>query len=97
MPPLSRAEQIFEMRLAIIDGIWGISFRRHGEITEYYFQESLNAVIAFMSQFLPPRLEPRDALIAAAARGESIRLPFDPPTVEDEVPAPAGRKAKSKI
>lgn len=76
MPPMRHAEEIFEMRLGIMDAIWAISYRRHGAITEWYFHEAYNAMVAFMLQFLPPRVEPRERLVAAAARGETLSLPF---------------------
>ncbi len=93
MPPMRDAERIFEMRVAIIDAIWGVSFRRHGEITEWYFQEAYNAVAAFMLQFLPARVEPRDTLVAAAARNEFLRLPFgSTPGVSDAATRRNGRR-----
>ncbi len=77
MPHMRNPAEIFEMRLAIIDGIYGISYRRHGMITDRYFDEAHKAVVAFISQFLPPRLELRQSWIEAAERGEHISLPFE--------------------
>lgn len=81
MPPMPSADQIFEIDFAIVDAIWGISFRRHGEITDEFLQEAITAAGAYIAQFLPARLEPREVLIAAAARKQGISLPF--PSRED--------------
>lgn len=85
MPPITDPTMMYEMEFAIADGIWALSYRRHGEITERYFEESYNAVNAFKRQFLPLKLEARPALVAAAAAGESIRLPLlSPPHASED-------------
>ena len=76
MPELRNAQKIFEMHFAIVDSIWGLSFRKHGKITEYYAQESHNACVAFHLQFLPQRVEPTEALAKAQAAGRKISLPI---------------------
>jgi AcrR family transcriptional regulator len=77
MPFMRNPEDIFEMRMAIIDAIYAISYRRHGKITDHYFREAHRAVVAFMSQVLPPRLELRESVIEAATKGEYMLLPYE--------------------
>ncbi len=78
MPLIREPEKKFEIRLGILDSVWQISVRRHGMITEEYFEESVRAAIAYGRLYLPDYLEPRDLLLEAKERGESLNLPFDP-------------------
>jgi AcrR family transcriptional regulator len=77
MPFIRNPDDVFEMRVAIIDAIFAISYRRFGKINEQYVQEAHRAVVAFMSQFLPPRMELRESLIEAAVRGEFVHAPLE--------------------
>ena len=76
MPYVKDPERRFEVRIGILDAIWTISVRRHGRITDDYLAVAYNACVAYARLFLPEFVEPRDELLAAAARGESISLPF---------------------
>lgn len=77
MPPLARAPDIFEMRLAILDAIWAVSVRRHGSITEQYHRDAFEACVAFSRLHLPTYLERRAAIIDAENRGLEVRLAHD--------------------
>jgi AcrR family transcriptional regulator len=75
MPPLRDATTKFHIALALLDAVWAISFEAHGRITEAFYEEGKAAFVAYCSLFLPPRLEPREACLAAAAKGATIQLP----------------------
>ncbi len=77
MPVIREPEKKFEIRLAILDSVWQISVRRHGTITEEYFEESVKAAIAYARLYIPDHLEPRELLVDAARRGGTIELPYD--------------------
>jgi AcrR family transcriptional regulator len=77
MPAMSEPEKKFEIRVGILDSVWQISVRRHGRITEEYFEESVKAAIAYSRLYLPDHLEPRPFLVEAAERGATIELPYD--------------------
>lgn len=77
MPVISEPEKKFEIRLGILDSVWQISVRRHGYITEEYFEESVKAAIAYGRIYIPDHLEPRELLIEATRVGGTICLPFD--------------------
>jgi AcrR family transcriptional regulator len=66
-----------EISLAILDSIWTISVRRHGRITDDYFEEAYRATVAYRLLYLPEYLRPREILTTAAANGQSLLLPFD--------------------
>ena len=75
MPALKNATKIFHIGLAIMDAVWAISYQQHGEITEEFFRDGVAAGQAYHRLFLPEYVEPRQACLDAAARGEMIRLP----------------------
>lgn len=77
MPVISEPEKKFEIRLGILDSVWQISVRRHGYITEDYFEESVKAAIAYGRIYIPDHLEPRELLLEAARSGGTVSLPFD--------------------
>ena len=84
MPIIREPEKKFEIRLGILDSVWQISVRRHGFITEEYFEESVKAAIAYARLYIPDHLEPRELLIEAARAGKSIELPYDVETIQME-------------
>jgi len=55
----------FTVSFAIHDGIWAMSYAKHGHITPQYAKEGLRAVLAYMSTFLPDTI----ALRAPPAAG----------------------------
>lgn len=77
MPLIREPEKKFEIRLGILDSVWQISVRRHGYITEEYFEESVKAAVAYGRIYLPDQLEARELLLEGRASGGSINLPFD--------------------
>lgn len=77
MPVIREPEKKFEIRLGILDNVWQISVRRHGYITEEYFEESTKAAIAYARLYIPDHLEPREFLLDAARKGGTIELPYD--------------------
>lgn len=77
MPVIREPEKKFEIRIAILDSVWQISVRRHGTITEEYFEESVKAAIAYARLYIPDHLEPRELLVEAKRRGGTIELPYD--------------------
>lgn len=79
MPYMSDPERVFEINLAILDGIWEVSVRREGYVTEAYMDETDRACFAYLRLFLPDRIDLREALKVAQARGEHLlmHLPGD--------------------
>jgi AcrR family transcriptional regulator len=59
MPALSDHASRFEICLTILHAVWGISFQRHGTITDVYLEEGLEASFAYCRLFLPPHIERR--------------------------------------
>jgi hypothetical protein len=77
MPHMRNPADIFELRLVITDAIYTVSYRRHGQITDWYFEEAVKAVVAYLSQFLSPRLEFRKSFLEAVSRGEPFQYPIE--------------------
>ena len=50
----------FSVSFAIHDGIWAISFAKHGYITPEFAKEGLRAALAYMSTFLPDTIALRE-------------------------------------
>lgn len=73
---LRDVERVSQIRLAILDSIWTLSVRQHGRITEEWSQEAFRACMAYVRIYLPETLEPRELLVRAQERGESLSLPF---------------------
>ena len=82
MPVMHDPHSRFRIRISILDAIWSLSVRKHGRITEEFFEHSMEACIAYTQTFLPTRLEPRALLIDAAKRGDMIALPYVEPNLE---------------
>ena len=74
MPYVQDPQEKFALTYAIADAIRSVSFERYGTITPKYAQEAIGACIAYCRTFLPDRIEPRPAVLEAAARGESMVL-----------------------
>lgn len=77
MPFIRNPERISQIRMSILDAIWTLSFRRHGNITDEYLSEAHRACVAYSSFYLPEHLEPRPYLLDAAEAGGTVQLPFD--------------------
>ena len=74
MPYVQDPHEKFALTYVIADAIRSVSFERYGTITPKYAQEAIGACIAYCRTFLPDRIEPRPAVLEAAARGESMVL-----------------------
>ncbi len=74
MPYVQDPQAKLEVTYSIADAIWSISFERLGTITPQYFDEAVSACTAYCRTFLPDRVPPRDSVVQAAARGESLSL-----------------------
>ncbi len=59
MPFLRDRADKFEVCFTIIDSIWSISFMKHGSITDQYFEEGVDASLAYCHLFLPQKMERR--------------------------------------
>ncbi|MBC2664296.1 TetR/AcrR family transcriptional regulator [Novosphingobium flavum] len=79
MPYLPQAEFKFACLVGIYDGIWTLSYSRHGRIAEPFAREGLRAGIAFCRTFLPdviPFRTPKSAPPAApASRDGNVKAP----------------------
>ena len=56
MPYLQNPELKFSALIGIYDGIWIMSYAKHGRITEQFAGETERAAIAYCATFLPPSL-----------------------------------------
>jgi len=68
MPPIPDFVAHLEIAAAAMDGIWALSYGRHGCITEPYRQEATAATIAYLRRFLPEFLPRRPLEPAMLAR-----------------------------
>jgi AcrR family transcriptional regulator len=68
----------FNVSFAIHDGIWAVSFAKHGHITQEFAKEGLRAVLAYMSTFLPETIALR-APPDGAEPGPGSASPPEPP------------------
>ena len=82
MPYMSDPERVFEINLAILDGIWEVSVRREGRITNAYMDETNRACFAYLRLFLPDRIDLRDDLRRAQERGEYLLMHLPGDTLE---------------
>ena len=74
MPYIAEPEKVFEINLAIFDGIWEVSMRREGLISEAYLEETEKACFAYLRLFLPEKIELRQELRNAQDRGDYLLL-----------------------
>lgn len=74
MPLIRDIKTKVEVTLQILDGIWRISYIRHGEIVENFYQEAVRACVAYWRLYLPEYLELRGEHQAAVERGDEIVL-----------------------
>jgi AcrR family transcriptional regulator len=77
MPRIDNYERMAENRMGIMDSFWTTSVREFGYITDDYFEEGLQAALAYTRLYLPAFSTPRDALLEAQADGRFVRLPYD--------------------
>ncbi len=59
VPAYPPPAQLMHLAIAQINGIWELSVLLHGRITADYGQESARAVCAYLRQYWPEQLEPR--------------------------------------
>ena len=74
----------FTVSFAVHDGVWAMSYAKHGYITPEYAKEGLRAALAYMSTFLPDTI----ALRAPPAAGQEPNAEAAAPAA----PAPAPRR-----
>ncbi|TNC07223.1 TetR/AcrR family transcriptional regulator [Methylobacterium terricola] len=70
MPPLPGFVTSLEIAAAAMDGVWALSYGRHGRITEEYRREATAATIAYLRRLLPEFLPRRPLDPAMLARIE---------------------------
>jgi AcrR family transcriptional regulator len=63
MPAMPDLEQRIATALALIDGIWALSYSAHRCITDAYIDEGILATIAYLRCYLPERLQLRNPRI----------------------------------
>ena len=56
MPKFEDIEDILLVTYSIINGVFTLSYRRHGSITDNYVQEATTASIAYLRCYLPEKL-----------------------------------------
>lgn len=59
LPAMPDLEQRIATALALIDGIWALSYSEHRRITDAYVEEGILATTAYLRCYLPERLQPR--------------------------------------
>ena len=60
MPPIRDLEKRIAISIALMDGIWALSYSAHGRITDEYVEESTRASVIYLRCFLPEFIEFRD-------------------------------------
>lgn len=70
MHPTPRLADWLETAAAAMDGVWSLSYGRHGRITEEYRREGTACVIAYLRRFLPEHLPRKPLTPEALARIE---------------------------
>lgn len=71
MQPMPQLAEQLEVAAAAMDGIWSLSYGRHGYITDAYRAEGTACAVTYMRRFLPEYL-PRKPLTAAALAGIAV-------------------------
>ena len=74
MPFIPDFAERLEVAGASMDGIWALSYGRHGQVTEHYRQEATAGAIDYLRRFLPEFL-PRKPLTQKAL--ERIFIPIE--------------------
>lgn len=59
LPAMPDLEQRIATALALIDGIWALSYSEHRRITDAYIEEGILAITAYLRCYLPERLQLR--------------------------------------
>ncbi|MDR6215460.1 AcrR family transcriptional regulator [Paracidovorax wautersii] len=59
MPMIRDLQHRLHVMLTIVNGIWSLSFSRHGQITKEFEAEAAVAAIAYCRTFLPEFMEPK--------------------------------------
>lgn len=60
VPSFEDLQEVLLVTYSIINGIFTLSFRQHGSITDKYLQEANTASIAYLRCYLPEKLPRRD-------------------------------------
>ncbi len=59
MPPMPELEKWIAISLALIDGIWALSYAMHGRITDEYVEQAVLAALTYLRCYLPEHLQKR--------------------------------------
>ncbi|MEH6549331.1 MAG: TetR/AcrR family transcriptional regulator [Pseudomonadales bacterium] len=58
LPTNPPAEDLLFNSIRMLEALWATSYIRHGEVTGGYAKETHKAIVAYLSQYWPPFLEP---------------------------------------
>ena len=70
MPFVRNSELKFNTLIGIYDGVWVMSYAKHGRTTEAYARETERAALAYCATFLPPSVALRAPDVVTARRRE---------------------------
>ncbi len=59
MTPMAGLEKWLAVSIALVDGIWALSYSLHGRVTDAYVDEGVRASILYLRSYLPEFLERR--------------------------------------
>ncbi len=59
LPAMPELEKRIAISLALIDGIWALSYAMHGHITDEYVEEAVLAALTYLRCYLPEHLQKR--------------------------------------
>lgn len=59
MPNIADLEDKVAVSIALVDGIWALSYSQHGQITDAYLEQSVRAAVAYLRCYLPEILSLR--------------------------------------
>jgi len=80
MPHIPNESVIFTICFAILDSIWAVSYRQHGEISADFLREGHTACIAYCRYYLPERTAPRAQVLRLfSGRPVSMNAILDSP------------------
>jgi len=69
--------------MAVHDGIWALSYGRFGFIAPDFIEASIEASIAYLRNYLPQHIEPRQVDAAALAAIDVLAAPLTPDEPKD--------------
>lgn len=75
MPEIDEPEHSFLISVAIMDSIWGLSYQKHKNISDRFFEESCRACLNYLGLCIPSGLKLRDKIIVARHKNQKVSLP----------------------